>query len=211
MASSEDWRVEIDIEDPGHTSRLHEGLAAHELSDEAKRELGSGVSISNDGDKLFVYTASLDTARAAERVVADVATQHEIALRTSITTWHDAAEAWEPADAPDVESAEHQRLIETEREEVAEQGYPDWEVRVQCHSHSAARALSDRLTEEGVPHVRHWKYLVVGATDEDAAKTWADRLKGEAGPSAEVEVEGTFVSVSRHNPWRTYAELSGNP
>ena len=101
--------------------------------------------------------------------------------------------------------------MKRETQEAAEQGYADWEVRVQYPSHTQARELSERLDAEGVPHIRRWKYVLIGATDEDAAEAWRERLRKEAGPSAEVETEGTFVSVARANPWRTVEEAGGGP
>ena len=212
----DDWRVEIDPEESGFAARLRERVESRELSDDAKQRLAGGAVVSNDGDRIFIYTGSRDAARTAEQVVADIAREHGITVKTEVTHWHEAAEDWESlavadAQTPEEVQAEHARLMRRETQEAAEQGYSDWEVRVQYPSHTQAHELSERLDAEGVPHIRRWKYVLIGATDEEAAEAWCERLRKEAGPSAEVETEGTFVSVARANPWRTVEEAGGGP
>src|SRR5205807_2164259 len=124
-------------------------------------------------------------------------TAHGWSAATELLRWHEEAEDWEPADTrlphtPAEQDAEHARLMRHEDEETKAQGFADWEVRVQFPSHAEATATSAQLDSEGVHHVRHWKYLLIGAEDEDAARAWADRMKREAPEDADVKVEGTF-------------------
>ena len=74
-----------------------------------------------------------------------------------------------------------------------------------------AFALAKRLDAEGVPHVRRWRYVFVGATDEDAANEWAERLRAEAPEGSEVSVETTFAAVERNNPFAVLGRYSGSP
>ena len=48
---------------------------------------------------------------------------------------------------------------------------------------------------EGLPAVHRGKYLLNGATDEDAAKAFAERLQGEAPADSEAKVEGTWQAA----------------
>ena len=49
------------------------------------------------------------------------------------------------------------------------------------------------LQAEGIPVLRRWRHLVVGANDEDQAKALAERLRVEAPEGSELVVEGSGV------------------
>jgi hypothetical protein len=57
--------------------------------------------------------------------------------------------------------------------------------------------------------VRRWKYLFVGAPDEDVARAWAEELRKEAPAGSEVTVEATFASVERNNPFAIFGAGGG--
>jgi hypothetical protein len=54
-------------------------------------------------------------------------------------------------------------------------------------SRRAAVELAERLREEGYVVVRRWKYLVLGANNEDEASELAESVKREAPASVSVE------------------------
>jgi hypothetical protein len=213
---AEDWRVAVEFEDPEHLDRLSEDLESHIVEDDVRAAFGDRIVVSNDRDRLFLYA---DTRLAAEAAAAEV--QSTVAgngwpTRINLERWHEDAEDWEPAATPAADSAEarraeHLRLMAREDAETKVQGYADWEVRVELPDHRAAHELSARLDREGVPHVRRWKYVLVGAMDEDAAKAWAGQLRTEAASGSDISVEGTFHSVAAHNPWAVWSEASGGP
>ena len=91
----------------------------------------------------------------------------------------------------------------------ADQGYPEFEVRIQCASRHDAGELSHRLSEEGTPHVRRHSYLLVGAADEDSANALADRLRGEVPAGSEVTVERNQRAIYDHRPWNPFTLLGG--
>ncbi len=82
-----------------------------------------------------------------------------------------------------------------EREETARRGYPEFEVRIDLPSRHAAIRLSEHLHSEGIAVVRRWKYLLIGATDEDSAKMLAERIQREAPQGSQAKVEGTWAAV----------------
>ncbi len=47
-------------------------------------------------------------------------------------------------------------------------------------SRADAIELQERLRAEGIPSLRRWHYVLVGAPDEDAAATLAERISAEA-------------------------------
>jgi hypothetical protein len=106
--------------------------------------------------------------------------------------------------------AEHERLQEREAAEAAETGEAEWEVRVELPSHDATVAFAERLESEGIPVVRRYTFLLVGAANEDDAKALAERLQREApdGASIHVEASGSLVwQVAPRNPFVVFGGL----
>jgi hypothetical protein len=62
---------------------------------------------------------------------------------------------------------------------------------VQCPSYREALQFADRFRREGVPTVHRWRYLLVGAVDEDSARALAEGLRRVAPPGSVVAAEGT--------------------
>jgi hypothetical protein len=212
----EDWRLRIRFGDEEAAGRHAERIEATRLEEDVRRKFGPRLVVSRDGAELFVYAETEDSARLAEQVVVADLKSDDWSADVELTRWHDDAEDWEPADAPlpatdEERAAERKRLMEREDQDVAAQGYPDWEVRVELPTHHAARELAERLGAEEIPSTRRWRYLVVGAQDEDAARSLARRLRGEAPSDARVSVEGTAASVERNNPFALLSALAGNP
>jgi len=54
-----------------------------------------------------------------------------------------------------------------------------WELRIELASHHDARALAERLQQEGYRVVRRWKFLLIGTNDDDDAHGLAKRLQAE--------------------------------
>lgn len=212
----DDWRLRVALAGSEHAEALSGRLEASELSDEIARELGDAIAVSRDGAELFLYADTHGALRAAESVVRADLARHGWDAEVSASRWHPDAEDWEPADAPAAATAaereaERAELMRREDAESEAAGAPQFEARALLPTRQAARELSERLTQEGVPHVRRWRYVIVGADDEDAARTWAERLRAEAPAGAEVVAEGTFASVERADPtpFKGVAALGG--
>jgi hypothetical protein len=211
---TDDWRVRIDVQDEGLTGRLTEQLDADELEHDLRQSFQDRVVVSADGPLVFCYAGSRDQAQRVADLVSRLAQQHEITLDVQIAQWHPVSEEWESPDEPlpgsaaDTE-AEREERIEDEREESADQGYPDFEVRVQTATRHDASELSHRLDGEDIPHVHRSHYLLIGATDEDSAQALADRLRGEAPAGSEVVVEQNRRVVYEHRPFNPFTLLGG--
>ena len=214
LTVDEDWRVRITFGDQAAASEHASRLEAQRVAQDERIELGGRVVVSLNGADLFLYAATERDARLAEQLAREKVAADNWPADVELTRWHDEAEDWEPADRPlplDAEErkAEHERLMEREDEETAEAGHAEWEVRVELPGHREARELSDRLNAEGVSHVRRWRYLLIGAADEDQANQWADRIRGESPADAKVSVEGTFPSVEESNPFAAFLGVGG--
>jgi hypothetical protein len=211
---NDDWRVRIDVQEDGLAHQLTEQLNADELEHDLEHSFHDRVVVSTDGPLVFCYAGSRDQAQAVADLVSQVAKAHELTVDVQIARWHPVSEEWESPDEPlpagpaDVDEELHER-VEDEREESAEQGYPDFEVRVQCRSRHDASQLSEQLDRENIPHVHRWSYLLVGATDEDSAQALAQRLRGEAPEGSEVVVEQNRRVVYEHRPFNPFTLLGG--
>jgi len=196
QAMGDDWRVRADLHEQGTAHRLTELLEAHDLKHDLESTFQDRVIVLRDGPEVRCYAGTRSQAEGAGRLIDSLAAEHGWHLDSELARWHPFAEDWEDPDKPlprtDAERiAEHAVLIEHEREETARRGYPGWEVRVQCVSHHDASQLSEKLRADGLPHVRRWRYLLVGAADEDSARELAERLEREEPGVGHASVEVT--------------------
>lgn len=191
---SDDWRLRVTLVDEGTARALTERLDAHKLGEDVKDAFHDRLAVSVDGPEVFCYADSREQAERAADAIRSIAAQHRWEIELELRRWHPTAEEWEDPDKPlpgsDAERrAEHEELVAKEREDSAMRGYSEFEVRVECDSHRHTAELARRLQEEGLPVLRRWKYLLVGAADEDTANALAERLRGEAPSGATVTAE----------------------
>lgn len=211
---SDDWRLRIRLPEPGRGRLLAENLTARELDHELTQALADRAAVSHDEDDVFVYAGTRQDAEGATELARSVASQHGWEVETELARWHSEAEEWEPPDTPLPSTpgqlaAEHAERIEHEREEVQQQGYPEFEVRVQCPSRGQAVELQEHLRAEGIPSLRRWRYVLVGALDEDAAAALAQRISSEAPAGAVVRTEATGRAVNEVAPANPFALFGG--
>jgi hypothetical protein len=211
---SDDWRLRIELGDSGLSRALTNSLEASELEHDLESAFHQRVVVSTDDAEVFCYADAREQVERAERLIRSIADQQGWQIESELSRWHPDAEEWVPADQPlpsgELErSAERAELMEEEREESIEQGYPEYEVRVQCRSRREAAALADKLRAEALPSVHRWKYLLIGAPDEDSANALAERLRGELPADVVVTTEGNLRAVMDAKPTSPFAFLGG--
>jgi hypothetical protein len=204
----EDWRLRVDFGEEAGARELLTDFKARDLEHDLKNSFRDRVVVSRDGETVFCYAHTQEQASSVSQVVEALRARHGWTLRTELQRWHPIAERWESPDealpeTPAQREHEHAERIEDEREESREQGFPMFEVRVKCDSHSEATALARRLEAEGMPTVQRWQFVVVGATDQDSASALAERIRGEAPPGTEVMAEGSVQEVAQDAPFAT--------
>lgn len=212
---NDDWRLQIDPADesgnPGSlVERLHGGELEHELSE----AFHDRVIVSRDGDTVLLYSATREQLESGRTVVEKLAEKHGWAIETELRRWHPDAEEWEDSEAPlpgtEAErAAEHEELIAAERRAVAEGGEPRFEVRVDLPSRRDAAHFEDLLRAEGLPAVRRWKYLVLGAADEESGRELAQRLQKEAPEGSTVTLEANERAAYEDRPSNPFAIFGG--
>lgn len=211
----DDWRLSIELSEHGLAHGITEDLAAGELDHDLEESFGDRVIVTHDGPNVFLYAATREQAEEAEKALRSLAESNDWNIASAVLEhWHPTALEWEDPENPlpgsdRQKGAEHGELIAEERADAAEHGYPEWEVRVDTPSHHDAVELSKKLDAEGLQNVRRWKYLVVGAADEDSARLLADRLRTEAPAGSEVRVEGTFQAARHEAPANPFAIFGG--
>lgn len=192
------------------TELLERGGLEHGLS----RGIADRVVASRDGREVFLYSDARPQLDRAREAINTLAGARGWRAEAELRRWHPAAEEWEdpeaplPQEGPGLE-AERAERIARERAESQELGVPEYEVRVECRSHHDTVALAERLQGEGLQPVRRWRYLLVGASDEDAAQALADRLTAEAPAGCTVTVEGSLAAVAAETPANPFAVFGG--
>jgi hypothetical protein len=193
--ASDDWRITIEVEESeteGVLDRLAGDLGseARELAAELKQRR---LSVSRDGETIFVYAGSQADADKALAIVAAELRENGIEAKTStVEHWLEAEERW--TDEPPTETWEQEELDE---------GFAPWEVRVQCGSQQEARDLAARLETEGYKPLRQSHFLIVGAASHEDAEALAQRLHGEVEAGGEVVLEALSEAHAR-NPFAIF-------
>jgi hypothetical protein len=131
--------------------------------------------------------------------------EHQAEGELSISIWHCAEECWkdESASLPASEAevnAEHERLTQRQTAQSLAHGWPGFEVCVVCPTHRQTVRVAESLTAEGRTVLRRWRYIIVGAPNEDDAKALAHRLS-EASPVDKVWWQGSELSFAKHHPF----------
>jgi hypothetical protein len=218
---NDDWRLRVELADEHAARELTDRLEAFDLSHELGTSFGERVIVSRDGAEVFCYAATRTQAEAARNAIQSLAAEHRWSPAFELRRWHQVAEDWEDPDAPlpstpAETAAERAELMEREREESDQQGYPEFEVRVRCATREDASRLAERLRGEGLPTVQRGEFLVLGVADEDDAKALAERVRNEAPPGTDVVAEGSVADVvaeapfaTPFNPFAVFGGLSG--
>ena len=198
----DEFRVEVELDDEEHGYSLRERLRALDLDDDARARLGSGVMITRDGSRLFLYAGSEAGARGAERAVRELVEADELTADIAVTRWHPVEEAWKDASlplatTPEAEQTEYAAREAAELDEARSEGTFDWHVVVHLAARDDAADLAERLSREGLAVKRRWRYVAAGVPTEERAEELADRLRAELSESADVRVDVDLSDVTR--------------
>ncbi len=211
---NDDWRVQVTCPTTAAAANLNELLREGDFQHDLQDAAGERVVVSLDGRELFLYAGTRAQAERASAAVKALVARSGPSVRAELRRWHPVSEQWVDADLPlpDSETAvatEHAEMIERERAEQSQLEYAEWEVRVSTDSHRATVELAGKLRQEGINSLRRWRYLLVGAADEDAAKVLAERVRAIAGAEAKVEVEASSAVVEAERPNNPFAVFGG--
>jgi len=194
VTDSTDWRVTISLTGQGHVERARQSFSEHEVEQDVRQRLGRNIVVGAGDSQIFLYAGTELAAIQAERTARDVLGKLGIEAEFALHRWHPIEEEWQSPDVamPQTEAerqAEHQRLEDAETADSRAAGTALWQARVELGSHRDAVALAHKLQGEGYPVVRRWRFLIVGANNDDDARALAEHIKQEAPPGAQVCAE----------------------
>jgi hypothetical protein len=213
---ADDWRLSIVPPDDTDPPSVLGWVLEHELEEEASERLGHrlAVEVSAGDSAVFFYGDSETQIREAERLLASILAERGVDARVQIARWHPASERWEDAAVPlpqtEADADRERRSLEAEEVAESRAGVPEWEVRLDLPGHRETSELAERLEGEGLPVLRRWRFLLVGAESEEDANGLAERLRAEAPPGTSVTVEGSGAlldEVAFPNPFVVFGGL----
>jgi len=192
--------VTISLADQAHTEPARRSFSEREVEQDVHLRLGRNIVVGAGDSQIFLYAGTENAAREAERMARDVLAEDGIEAELTLDRWHPIEEQWESPDVamPRTEAerqAEHQRLEDAETAVSLASGTAQWQARASLPSHREAVALAHTLEGEGRAVVRRWKFLVVGANNEDDAEELAEHIRREAPPGATVRAEPAGVRL----------------
>jgi hypothetical protein len=200
VTDSTDWRVTIWLTGQAHVEQARQSISEQEVEQDVRQRLGRNIVVGAGDSEIFLYAGTELAATEAERTAREVLGQLGIEAEFALHRWHPDEEEWQLPDVamPQTEAerqVEHQRLEEAETADSLTAGSAQWQARVELESHREAVALAHKLQGEGYPVVRRWKFLIVGANDDDDAKAIAEHIRQEAPPGAQVYAEPAGVRL----------------
>jgi len=198
VADGDDWRVTISVAGQAHAGPTQQPGSLRQAEEEIRRQVGGGVAIGAGDAQIFLYAGTEAAARDAEQIARDVLARHGMAAESALHRWHPIEERWETPDVPMPQTeaerqAERQRLEDAEAAESLATGVAQWQVRVELGSHRQAAALARKLEGQSWSVARRWKFLIVGASNEDQARELAGQIRREAPPDAVIVAERAGV------------------
>ncbi len=98
--ADEEFRVEVVLSDEGHGLTFWDRLRALDLDDDARKRLGSQVTVTRDGNRMLLYTHTLDDAQEAERTAKDLVADEHLDATYTVTRWNPAEQDWTDPSVP---------------------------------------------------------------------------------------------------------------
>jgi hypothetical protein len=213
---ADDWRLAVTPTEDADPPSVLSMVLEHELEEESLERLGKrlAVEVSAGDSAVFFYGDSEEQVQEAARLVRAILDEQALEAAVDVSRWHPLEERWEDASVPlpQTEAERRAELASLEAEEVAESRAdgPDWEVRVELPGHRETVELAERLEAEGIPVLRRWRFLLIGADSEQQAHELAARLRQQVPAGSTVTVEGSgelLGEVAFPNPFVVFGGL----
>jgi hypothetical protein len=121
--ADEEFRVEVKLGNDEHRMSFWERLRALDLDDDAQKRLGNQVTVTRDGNRMLLYTHTLEDAQEAERTVKQLVADDNLSAEYTVTRWNAAEQDWTD---PNVPVGEHDAASDAEKNagvEVPDQRY----------------------------------------------------------------------------------------
>lgn len=90
----DEFKVEVELGDEAHHLSFWDRLRSLDVDDVARQRLGSRVTVTRDGNRIQLYTRSLQDAKEAERTTRELVLADDITAEYTVTRWDDSAQQW---------------------------------------------------------------------------------------------------------------------
>lgn len=115
----EEFKVEVELGSSEHRLSFWKKLRTLDLDHDARKRLGSRVTVTRDGDRIQLYTHTLADAQEAERTVRALVADDRVEARYTVSRWEPSSQEWVdpdsgqevPDDAPDVSTPDPSYVI----------------------------------------------------------------------------------------------------
>lgn len=211
---NDEWRIRATIETDRRADEIAARLRGGELDHGLETAAGERVVVTVDHHEVFLYAASRAQAQAAADAIAALTKDDGEPAKIELRHWHQNAEQWEDPDhplppGPDGLTDGQRALLAAERAESKQQGYADFEVRIELPTHIDTLEYAETLRRQRIPYIRRWRYLLIGANDELAAQDLAERIAESVPRGSRVTIEGTAAAVRAEAPPNPFAVFGG--
>lgn len=99
--ADEEFKVEVEL--GGDHRSFWERLRTLDIDDDARKRLGSRVTLTRDGDRIQLYTHTLADAQEAERTVRGLVADDRVTAEYVVSRWDTAKQEWVDAEGHVVE------------------------------------------------------------------------------------------------------------
>ena len=98
--ADEEFRVEVVLGNEEHGLTFWERFRTHDLDDDARKRLGSQVTVTRDGNRMLLYTHTLEDAQEAKRAAEALVADDNLTAEYTVTRWNPAEQDWTDPSVP---------------------------------------------------------------------------------------------------------------
>jgi hypothetical protein len=92
--ADEEFKVEVELGSDEHGMSFLERLRTLNLDDDARKRLGSRVTVTRDGNFVLLYTHTLADAQEAETTVRQLVSHEHVSAEYTLSRWDAEAQEW---------------------------------------------------------------------------------------------------------------------
>jgi hypothetical protein len=92
--ADEEFKVEVELGSDEHGLSFLERMRTLDLDGDARKRLGSRVTVTRDGNFVQLYTHTLADAEEAERTVRQLLSDEHVSARYTVSRWDSTAQEW---------------------------------------------------------------------------------------------------------------------
>jgi hypothetical protein len=92
--ADEEFKVEVELGSDEHGLSFLQRLRTLDLDDDARKRLGSRVTVTRDGNFVQLYTHTLADAQEAESTVRQLVSDEHVSAEYTVSRWDSTVQEW---------------------------------------------------------------------------------------------------------------------